>query len=79
MIIETLDETLVKPCIIKSELAIVGVTQDGAKILTESANKVAMDKAIKIAREKILALMLLNRAKYQYGKVRNEAWTLISR
>ena len=79
MVVETYSGTFAEPCAIKSKLAIAVVAQDNDKTLSESADKQELDAAIKIAWEKILALMLLNRAKYQYGKVRNEAWTLISR
>ena len=57
---------------IKSKLAIVAVTQDDDKTLSESTNKQELDAAIKITREKILVLMLLSGANYQqYGEVRN--------
>ena len=71
MVIETNGETFIDSYVIASKLAIAGVAQDGKKTLTESADKQEIDAAIKIAREKIFALMLLNGANYQqYSKVR---------
>ena len=76
-VVETHGRTFVKPGIIEEELADAGVLAkhhgNGVSLpLIESANKTALDGAIKTAREKILALMLLNGANHmQHAKVRN--------
>ena len=49
---------------IKKEPTDAGVVKDGNKIMAESADEPALDAATKIAREKILALMLLKGANY---------------
>ena len=50
----------------------MGVTKEADKSLIDSAGKLALDAAIKIVQEKILALILLNGANYnQYGEVHN--------
>ena len=64
-VVETYGGLFFEPCLIKSKLAIVAVNQDDDKTLSESTNKQDLDAAIKIAREKILVLMLLNGANYQ--------------
>ena len=52
------------------------MTQDSNKTLSRSSNRKELDTYIKIARRKILALMLLNGANCQkYGKLSN---TLVS-
>ena len=65
MVVEAYIRTFVEPDTIEQELADAGVVakQDvnGVNLpLIGSADKVALDRAIKTAREKILALMLLN-------------------
>ena len=73
MVIETYGGTFSKSGVIETELTDAGVAKDGNKSMIESANKPSLDGATKIAREKILALMLLNGANYmRYGDVRNQ-------
>ena len=64
-VVETYSGTLFEPCIVKSELTDTSKTNDNNKSQVESANKPVLNAAIKITREKILALMLLNRANYK--------------
>ena len=64
---------------IKKEPTDAGVVKDGNKIMAESADEPALDAATKIAREKILALMLLNGANYlQYVEVRVNQFTQVT-
>ena len=72
MVVVTYGGTIVKPCTINNELAIAGMMKDNDKPLLDSVNKTSLDAAIKITREKILALMLLNGSNYQqYSEVCN--------
>ena len=72
MAVETCDKTFVKLCVVESELMLTGMNKEVNKTMMDSADKPVLDAAIKIFREKILALMLLNGANYQQCcKMRN--------
>ena len=64
MVVETYGGVFVKPYMIEVKLRIAGVTKDGNKTVLHLTDKDELDKAIKIAREKILAAMLLNGANW---------------